>query len=89
MILVSSFEINKNEVVPLYYMRQTVEKLIGFAKDDLDLIPLRVHREETLRDTCSHFYHVDSVRSNEKRDRQRLYCRGSFVDYEKFEMQSV
>jgi transposase len=49
MILVSSFEINKNEVVPLYYMRQTVEKLIGFAKDDLDLIPLRVHREETLR----------------------------------------
>jgi transposase len=49
MILVSSFEINKNEVVPLYYMRQMVEKLIGFAKDDLDLIPLRVNREETLR----------------------------------------
>lgn len=49
MILVSSFEIEKQEVVPLYYMRQTVEKLIGFAKDDLDLIPLRVHREETLR----------------------------------------
>ncbi len=48
MILVSSFEIEKQEVVP-YYMRQTVEKLIGFAKDDLDLIPLRVHREETLR----------------------------------------
>lgn len=49
MILVSSFEIEKKDVVPLYYMRQTVEKLIGFAKDDLDLIPLRVHREETLR----------------------------------------
>jgi len=49
MILVSSFKIEKQEVVPFYYMRQTVEKLIGFAKDDLDLIPLRVHREETLR----------------------------------------
>jgi len=49
MILVSSFDIDKKEVVPLYYMRQMVEKLIGFAKDDLDLIPLRVHREETLR----------------------------------------
>ncbi len=49
MILVSSFKIEKKEVVPLYYMRQTVEKLIGFAKDDLDLIPLRVHREQTLR----------------------------------------
>ena len=49
MILVSSFEIEKKEVVPLYYTRQMVEKLIGFAKDDLDLISLRVHREETLR----------------------------------------
>ncbi len=49
MILVSSFKIEKIEVVPFYYMRQAVEKLIGFAKDDLDLIPLRVHREETLR----------------------------------------
>ncbi len=49
MILVSSFDIDKKEAVPLYYMRQMVEKLIGFAKDDLDLIPLRVHREETLR----------------------------------------
>jgi transposase len=49
MILVPSFEIDKKEVVPLYYMRQMVEKLFGFSKDDLDLIPLRVHREETLR----------------------------------------
>ncbi len=45
----SGFKIKTNEVVSYYYMRQAVEKLIGFAKDDLDLIPLRVHREETLR----------------------------------------
>jgi transposase len=49
MVLVSSFEIDKKEVVPLYYMRHLVEKLIGFSKDDLNLIPLRVHKEETLR----------------------------------------
>lgn len=49
MVLISSFEIEKKEIVPLYYMRQMVEKLIGFAKDDLDLIPLRVHKEGTLR----------------------------------------
>ncbi len=49
MILVSSFDIEKKEVVPLYYMRQMIEKLIGFSKDDLNLIPLRVHEEETLR----------------------------------------
>lgn len=48
-ILISSFEIDKNEVVPFYYMRLIVEQLIGFAKDDLNLLPLRVHEEETLR----------------------------------------
>jgi transposase len=49
MILVSSFNLKKEEVVPSYYTRQTAEKLFGFSKDDLDLIPLRVHREDTLR----------------------------------------
>lgn len=49
MILVSSFSIKKEEVVPAYYVRQTAEKLFGFSKDDLDLLPLRVHKEETLR----------------------------------------
>ncbi|MFN3480864.1 MAG: transposase [Thermodesulfovibrionales bacterium] len=49
MILVSSFKIEKGDLMPLYYMRQTVERLFGFSKDDLKLIPLRVHKEETLR----------------------------------------
>ncbi len=49
MILISSFEIKKEEVVPIYYVRQNAEKLFGFSKDDLKLIPLRVHSEETLR----------------------------------------
>ena len=49
MILVSSFEIEKSNVVPFYYMRQLVEILFGFSKDDLDILPLRVHKEETLR----------------------------------------
>ena len=43
------FEIKKDEVVPLYYMRQMIEKLFGFSKADLKLIPVRVHREETRR----------------------------------------
>ncbi len=49
MILISSVEVSKEEIIPLYYTRQTVERLFGFSKDDLDLLPLRVHREETLR----------------------------------------
>jgi transposase len=49
MILVSSFKLEKEEVVPFYYLRQAVERLLGFSKDDLRPIPLRVHKEETLR----------------------------------------
>jgi len=49
MILISSFKIENKEILPLYYLRQTAERLFGFSKDDLKLIPLRVHKEETLR----------------------------------------
>jgi transposase len=49
MILISSFPVDRKEIVPLYYLRQTAETLFGFSKDDLKLVPLRVHTEETLR----------------------------------------
>lgn len=49
MILISSLKIDTNDIVPWYYLRQTVEMLFGFSKDDLKLIPLRIHKEETLR----------------------------------------
>lgn len=49
MILVSSAEIKREEVVEVYYLRQTAENLFGFSKDDLSILPLRVHSEETLR----------------------------------------
>lgn len=49
MILVSSFKLSKEEVVPAYYIRQTAEKLFGFSKDDISLLPLRVHSEEAVR----------------------------------------
>lgn len=49
MILVSSFKLDRDEVVPTYYVRQTAEMLFGFSKDDLKIVPLRVHSEGTLR----------------------------------------
>lgn len=49
MILVSSFSLDKKEVVPTYYVRQTAEMLFGFSKDDLNILPLRIHNERTLR----------------------------------------
>jgi len=35
--------------VPMYYMRAKIEQVFGFSKDDLNILPLRVHKEETLR----------------------------------------
>lgn len=49
MILISSLKLEKQEVVPAYYIRQTAEKMFGFSKDDLKILPVRVHKEETFR----------------------------------------
>ncbi len=49
MVLFSSFPIEKERVVEMYYMRTKVEQLFGYSKDDLQLLPLRVHTEEGLR----------------------------------------
>ncbi|MDR2386013.1 MAG: transposase [Deltaproteobacteria bacterium] len=48
-ILISSIELSKNEVLPFYYERQDIEQIFDFAKNDLDLLPLRTHSHETLR----------------------------------------
>gem|GEM_PF-6168008 len=39
----------QKDVVPFYYLRRMAEKLFGFSKDNFELLPLRVHKEETLR----------------------------------------
>lgn len=49
MILISSYSIKKEELIPLYYTRQMIEKAFSYCKTDLSLIPLRVHREDTIR----------------------------------------
>ncbi|MDR1915838.1 MAG: hypothetical protein LBQ58_04600, partial [Synergistaceae bacterium] len=33
----------------LYYMRQSIEQTFDLAKNDVDLVPLRMHTEETFR----------------------------------------
>ncbi|MGC8483897.1 MAG: transposase [Thermodesulfobium sp.] len=48
-VLISSIDIEPAELLYLYYERQKVEQLFGFLKDDLDILPLRVHGEETLK----------------------------------------
>ena len=48
-ILMSSVEIPINDVVPMYYMRQSAENLFGISKSFLDILPLRTHSIETFR----------------------------------------
>jgi transposase len=48
-IMVSSEKLETSEVLPLYYMRQSIEQTFDLAKNDVDLVPLRTHTEETFR----------------------------------------
>jgi len=48
-VLISSQDLRTEEVLPLYYMRQTIEQTFDYAKNDVDLLPLRSHNEDTFR----------------------------------------
>lgn len=49
MILVSNKQIHTDEIIPLYYTRQMAERLFGISKDDLNILPLRIHSVDTFR----------------------------------------
>jgi transposase len=46
---ISSDKLEIKEVLPLYYMRQTIEQIFDFAKNDVDLMPVRSNKIETFR----------------------------------------
>jgi len=48
-VLVSSEAIDTQDVLQLYYTRQAVEQIFDVGKNDVNLLPLRVHSEETFR----------------------------------------
>jgi len=47
--LVSSRKIEPEDLLPLYYTRQTVEQVFDVCKNNIKMLPLRVHSEETFR----------------------------------------
>jgi len=49
LIFIASFKVAESEIIPLYYTRQSVENIFGIMKNDLDILPLRVHSVETFR----------------------------------------
>lgn len=47
--LISSKSIPKQEILSSYYLRQSVEQVFGFLNDDLNLLPIRHHNDDTIR----------------------------------------
>lgn len=48
-ILLSRSNIDKKEILPSYYARQAIEQVFGFAKSNNNILPLRVHDEQSIR----------------------------------------
>lgn len=48
-VMVSTIELTPEELLPVYYTRQQVEQTFDLAKNDAQLLPLRVQSEDTLR----------------------------------------
>ena len=48
-MLLSSDNMETNEILPLYYTRQQIEQVFDIGKNYADLLPLRVQSEDTLR----------------------------------------
>lgn len=48
-ILLSSKDIHKTRILPEYYNRQAIEQLFSFAKSNNNLLPLRVHSDQSIR----------------------------------------
>jgi hypothetical protein len=47
--LISSIKLEPEELLPLYYVRQTVEQVFDVTKNNTHILPLRTHSEETFR----------------------------------------
>jgi hypothetical protein len=48
-VLICSECLETQDILPMYYTRQTIEQIFDVGKNNLDLLPLRVHNEETFR----------------------------------------
>jgi hypothetical protein len=48
-VLISSEKIETKDLMPLYYTRQAIEQVFDISKNYAELLPLRVHNEDTFR----------------------------------------
>jgi len=48
-VLLCAIDTPANEILPLYYLRQSAEEIFQISKSHADILPLRVHSESTFR----------------------------------------
>jgi len=48
-MLASSKKIPTTDVLSAYYMRISIEQVFGFSKEDLDILPIRCHSDDTIK----------------------------------------
>lgn len=48
-VLLSAAEITEKEILPLYYLRQSAEQIFQISKSHADILPLRIHSEDTFK----------------------------------------
>ena len=48
-VLVATRPVAKEKILPLYYTRQQIEQVFDISKNNTNLLPLRVHDEDTFR----------------------------------------
>jgi transposase len=48
-VLITSESIEPEEILPLYYTREAIEQVFDISKNNVDLLPLRVHSIESFR----------------------------------------
>ena len=48
-VIISSEDMKADEILPLYYTRQQIEQVFDITKNYAEVLPLRVHSEETFR----------------------------------------
>jgi hypothetical protein len=46
-VIISSQEIDINDILPIYYNRQSIEQIFDICKNNINLLPLRTHSVET------------------------------------------
>jgi hypothetical protein len=79
-VLISSQELETKDLLPLYYTRQAVEQVFDYCKNDVDLLPLRTHSENTFRGhlLLSFLASITFITVNKLMDGSRFCAKGVF-----------